>query len=173
MKAVWTSSKRILALLMAAIMVCSMAACGNKAQETTPASTENTEMLYLEEPTPVPEGDKLITPLGELEFPGELAGRIRVEYPDEGELFVAHVFGSVGQQEAYLFTVFMGQTDIGYYFGKAPNAEGQMLDIRIEIEDFESDGTWSENGVEEVRGMQSRVNDLIAQIYELPGFEPA
>lgn len=167
------SWKRMLGFVLAVLMVCSMVACGNKPQETTPASTENTEMLYLEEPTPVPEGDKLITPLGELEFPGELAGRIRVEYPKEGDLFVAHVFGSVGQQEAYLFTVFMGQTDIGYYFGKAPNASGEMLEIRIEIEDFQSDGTWSENGVEEVRSMQSRVNDLIEQLYELPGFEPA
>lgn len=164
-------ARRLMSLtLIMSLLLCSvLSGCGGTAGEAAPTDADNMEEPMVET---VPNPDDLVisTPVGDLRYPAEWADHIRLEDVSTDALFGVTLYGKVDQQEALLFTIYMGTAEKGYYFGAAPNAQGEPLEIYIDIEDFVFDGTWSEEATDAVYAMQSRVNDIIGQFHELPGF---
>lgn len=134
------------------------------------SETEPDEEFPVRPGEPEEHGYPISTMLGELEFPAEWAECIRVSDESTNEMNSIGVYGTAEEKEALLFTINFGAGEEGFLFGSAPDAQGKMTEVRIVIEDFVGDETWSDTAVEQIVNMQSRVNDIIEQIYALPGF---
>lgn len=152
--------RRIMAFLLTAMLLCSLAACTGDPQPATDPSAE-----------PVSDGMLLSTPIGTLEYPAPFAANTRLESKQEDGLFSYTLYGATGTHEAPLFTVYVGERGDGRLFGYAPDSQGVMQAIYVQIQDFQGDETWTQEELELIWQMQQHVNDLIDQIYELPGFQ--
>lgn len=132
--------------------------------------TESDESFPDEPEEPEEHGYPISTILGEFEFPAEWSDCIRVEDDSTEDVNSVSVYGTAKGKEALLFTIYLGSIDEGFLFGSVPDEQGKMIEVRIAIEDFVGDETWSDTAVEQIVNMQSRVNDIIEQLYALPGF---
>ena len=145
--------KRCLAALLTVALLCCFTACA----ETEKPATDGALLLH--------------TPVGTLEYAREFAANARLETQEEDGLYSYTLYGATGKHEALLFTVYVGERGDGRLFGFAPDSQGVMQAIYIHIQEFTGDETWTQQDLELVWQMQQRVNDLIDQIYELPGFQ--
>lgn len=132
--------------------------------------TESNEGFPAAPEEPEEHGYPISTILGEFEFPAEWADCIRVADESAEEVNSVSVYGTAEEKEALLFTIHLGSSDEGFLFGSVPDAQGKRIEVRIAIEDFVGDESWSDTAVEQIVNMQSRVNDIIEQLYALPGF---
>jgi len=148
--------KRWMAFLLTAVLLCGLASC---TQEPPSVTGSATGAVILE------------TPVGDLEYPSEYAASTRLESKEEDGLYSYTLYGATGSHEALLFTVYVGERGEGRLFGFAPDSQGTQQAIYIQIREFQGDDTWSQEELELVWQMQQHVNDLIDQIYELPGFQ--
>ena len=113
----------------------------------------------------------LQTPVGTLEYPSQFAANTRLESKEEDGLYSYTLYGATGAHEALLFTLYVGERGEGRLFGFAPDGQGAMQAIYVQIQEFQGDDTWTQPELELIWQMQQHVNDLIDQIYELPGFQ--
>lgn len=148
--------KRLMAFLLAALLL-SFAAC---AQEPAPSVTGSATGAVVME-----------TPVGDLEYTSHFAANTRLESKEDDGLFSYTLYGSTGEHEALLFTVYVGERGEGRLFGFAPDGQGVMQAIYVQIVEFQGDETWTQPELELVWQMQQYVNEVIDQIYELPGFQ--
>lgn len=143
--------KRLTAIFLAAALLC-LTACAPQNQVSDGA-------VLLE------------TPVGTLKYPSQYAANTRLETKEEDGLYSYTLYGATGEHEALLFTVYVGERGEGRLFGFAPDGNGVLQAIYVHIVEFTGDDTWTQPELELVWNMQQHVNDVIDQIYELPGFQ--
>ena len=70
----------------------------------------------------------------------------------------------------FLFEFAVGSDGAGFELGTAPDANGDAQQIWLNISEIQADSSWSAAETDEINTIQSCVNDLIEQVYELDGF---
>ena len=127
----------------------------------------------------VPKGKKSIaetangevkTPVGALMFPAEWADRVWTEDVSSGDRYSEKFYGSVGKDEVLLFELSIGADGVGYRLGSAPDENGTLRELWLNISEIEQKSDWTEQQVSQINTMQGCVNDLIEQIRVLDGF---
>lgn len=111
------------------------------------------------------------TPVGVLTFPAEWADRVWTEDASSGDQYTEKFYGSVGNDKVLLFELSVGANGIGYQIGNAPDEEGALQAVWLNISEIEPKSAWTEQQISQVNLMQGCVNDLIEQIRALDGFQ--
>ena len=165
-------------ILPFALLLLSLSACGGgqeSAEADAPAPVGEAAPVEEKVETPAPEPEiwdgSLETPVGTLQFPAELAPEVEVENLSDDEQFALAFSAKVGEEKVELFKLVIGGGD-AYCLGSAPDADNIMLPIFVDIRQIQPDKSWTLEEVEHVNLLQSSVNELIDQIYDLPGFDP-
>ena len=91
---------------------------------------------------------EIVTPVGTLTFPTEWAGRVWTEDASSGDLY----------------------SEKFYRLGSAPDENGTMQELWLNIGVIEPESSWTEDQVYQINSMQGCVNDLIEQLRALDGF---
>lgn len=111
------------------------------------------------------------TPVGVLTFPAEWADRVWTENASSGDQYTEKFYGSVGNDKVLLFELSVGANGIGYQIGNAPDEEGALQAVWLNISEIEPKSAWTEQQISQINLMQGCVNDLIEQIRALDGFQ--
>ena len=111
------------------------------------------------------------TPVGVLTFPAEWADRVWTEDASSGDQYTEKFYGSVGNDKVLLFELSVGSNGIGYQIGNAPDEEGALQAVWLNISEIETKSAWTEQQISQINLMQGCVNDLIEQIRALDGFQ--
>lgn len=120
----------------------------------------------------VPDFDgKLETPVGTLLFPEELAKDVFAKDVSRDGRYAVSLYGIVGKEEVLLFTLSVGEGGEGYEIGSAPGTGGTQQAVFLDISSIEAKNGWTQAEAERVTMLQSCVNELIAQINQLDGFQ--
>ena len=88
----------------------------------------------------------------------------------DGDLYSEKFYGSVGKDEVLLFELSVGTGGVGYRLGSAPDENGTMQELWLNIGVIEPESSWTEDQVSQINSMQGCVNDLIEQLRALDGF---
>lgn len=170
-------------ILIFVLLLLSLSACGAEqkpaeadavapAAETAPVDA-NVETV---EETPVPEPElwdgSFETPVGTLHFSAELAPDVELEDISAGGQFALAFSVQVAEEKVELFKLLIGGAADAYCLGSAPNADNTMLPVFVDIRQIQPGENWTEEEIERVNLLQSSVNEIIDQIYDLPGFDP-
>ena len=110
------------------------------------------------------------TPVGVLTFPAEWADRVWTEDASSGDRYSEGFYGSAGRDEVLLFELSVGADGVGYRLGSAPDKNGTMQELWLNISEIEPKSAWTEQQISQINTMQGCVNDLIEQIRALDGF---
>lgn len=138
------------------------------ASESTGGSTEDTTV---ESTGQVSAADpEIMTPIGTLTLPEEWLTSMKVEDISADGRFSVRVSGAVAGGWVTLFELSVGG-GTGYQLGEAPDKDGKMLEIWLNISEIKAQSDWSQEQTTQINLMQSSVNDLIDQIYGLDGFQ--
>ena len=111
------------------------------------------------------------TVVGELAFPGELRDGVRMEEVSTETQQQIRFYSEAAGEPVLLFELAFGGDEGIYAVGTAPDTSGQQIPIWLNVEKLERGAGWSDEETERMNLLQSCVNDLLEQIYELPGFE--
>ena len=114
---------------------------------------------------------ELKTPVGTLVFPEAWADRIWTEDTSSGSQYSEQFCGNVGKDKVVLFELSIGPGGTGYRLGYAPDEDGTLQEIWLNIHGIEAKNSWTEEQVSQINVMQGCVNDLIEQIRALDGFQ--
>ena len=60
-----------------------------------------------------------------------------------------------------------------YLIGSVPDSDGKKMKIWLNVQELDPGENWTEDETEQMNLLQSCVNDLLEQIYDLDGFVPA
>lgn len=157
-------------------------------QETVPATApaEASILPYipdnsssLEDSTLIPPRDVMVsagleTPCGSFDFASTWGDSLRFEDRSDDTRFIAVAYGTSGDKEAELFTIYMGQGGTeGYLLGTLPNRDGTPTEIRFTVARFDPDDTWSQEDRNAIYAMQEGINDFVSQVQNSDGFIPA
>ena len=155
------SSRRILLGIALVLMLASFCAagCGTKTDESGR--------------TPVSSGGTISTPVGDLTVPEFWNDGVTTEDVSSEEQYLIRFYGRDGEAEALLFELSVGENGTGYFVGNAPDKNGKMLPIWVEIREVEAADTWTEEQTAAINRLQEGVNDLLDQFYSLNGFVKA
>ena len=72
-----------------------------------------------------------------------------------------------------LFEIAIGAAEGGYQLGSAPDADGNMQPVWLNIKEIEAEPEWSEADTTRISTLQECVNELIYQLQQVDGFQPA
>ena len=106
-----------------------------------------------------------------LTFPAEWANSVWAEDTSSGSQYSAKFYGSVGNDKVLLFELSVGANGTGYQIGNAPDEEGALQAVWLNISEIRSKESWTEDQVSQINVMQGCVNDLIEQVRALDGFQ--
>lgn len=154
----------ILCLIVLQILL--LCGCGTK----VPKSTENNVANKVEETAkPV----RVKTPVGKLDFPGELGKEVEFEETTENNQQYVRCYGEAAGEEVLLFELSFGDKKGNYLIGSVPDSDGKKMKIWLNVQELDPGENWTEDETEQMNLLQSCVNDLLEQIYDLDGFVPA
>lgn len=112
----------------------------------------------------------IVTPIGELTLPQQLIDFSRLEETSKGSEYSARFYGMVSDDKVLLFELSVGMDQNGYWLGSAPDTDGNSADIWLNIAGIEKRGSWTEDDFTKINEVQSCVNDIIEQIYQLTDY---
>lgn len=115
-------------------------------------------------------GYQLSTPVGSLTIPQELADSAEVRNTSENGQYAVSFYGKIGGGDVLLFELSIGDKETGYLLGSAPDADGNMCSVWLDINEIKRESDWSVDDYLNINELQSYVNDLIFQINQLDGF---
>ena len=121
-------------------------------------------------PTETVKGIDVSTPIGELEYPLGDYENVTMEESSENGLSVVRFLSEVQGEKVLLFEILFGAGGSGYNIGAVPDKDGTLQEVWLNIEEIEPRDNWSEEETAEVNRQQELVNDLLDQIYSLPGY---
>ena len=154
--------KCLLAALLALLLI-ALAGCGSKA---APEAEDGAAAPAAETPAPL----VVKTPVGELAFPGELSDQVRMEEASSETYHLVRFYGEAAGNQVLLFELAFGGDQGDYAVGTAPDASGAQTPIWLNVKALERGADWTDEEAEQMNLLQSCVNDLLEQIYALPGF---
>lgn len=114
---------------------------------------------------------EIATPVGTLNFPSELAEKVWLEETSAGGIYCAKFYTNAGSDKVLLFELSVGEGGEGYLLGSAPDADGTMQPVSLNISTIEAKSSWSDEDKDEINLLQGCVNDLIEQIGALDGYQ--
>lgn len=117
------------------------------------------------------EKTEIKTPVGTLVFPEEWDQDVQIEDTSSEDRYSVSFYGKVGSDKVFLFEISIGEKGSGYQLGSAPDEDGKKQLLWLNISEIVSDSSWSEEEVSYINTLQSCVNDLIDQFYQMKGFE--
>lgn len=155
--------KRCLLAALLALLLIVLAGCGSKA---APEAEGSAVAPAAETPAPL----AVKTPVGELAFPGELSDQVRMEEASSEAYHLVRFYGEAAGTPVILFELAFGGDQGDYAVGTAPDASGNPVPIWLNVQALERGADWTDEEAEQMNLLQSCVNDLLEQIYALPGF---
>lgn len=156
---------KLLMVLAAAVLIVLIIVIRNR-----PAQPEPTAPAAEQTGTLADTEGKFQTPVGELVFPAEWADAVRLE-ENKGDPYSAAFYTKTEEQELLLFRLYVGEKGTGYELGAAPDTANRLCPVWLDISAVEDDPERSEEETRRLNTIQSCVNDLIDQIYALPGYQ--
>ena len=167
----------MVALLLSLVMLAAGAETVEQSTDIPEASTE-VEGVMPEMPDAYLNGSIVLTPVGELKLPEEWNDIILAEEmipTEENSCYSVTWYTMMDEVRYDLFRVYLGESDFGFYFGNAMDAEGNLLGIYVEVivpePAMESESELTAEQDEELGMMRECVNYIIEQIYSLPSME--
>ena len=155
--------KRCLLAALLALLLLSLVGCGSRA---VPDAEGSAAAPAAETPAPL----AVKTPVGELAFPGELSDQVRMEEASSEAYHLVRFYGEAAGTPVILFELAFGGDQGDYAVGTAPDASGNPVPIWLNVQALERGADWTDEEAEQMNLLQSCVNDLLEQIYALPGF---
>lgn len=117
----------------------------------------------------VAQDDVLLTPYGELTFPGIWTDKVAHETVKNGEDVQIVFRSTLKDAEVELFSLFYGAVPEGAF------VLGQMGDgvsVSVVMRSIEPDDAWSQETLDMLYALQESVNDLLVQLQSHPDLEP-
>lgn len=169
-----SKSEKIIILVIAVVLLAAVTAAGFLIQShsSTP-NNSSSESLQAQDNSDSAEDFMISTPVGDLKYPAQWSRNVKLKVTSEKNPYSAELYGVVGKTEIQLFTIHIGKDGQGYLFGTAPDENGDMAEIRIDVKEISRPDSCSDEEMQQLYAMQDRVNDIIEQIYLLDGFEGA
>lgn len=170
----WTSFV-LCVLLVGALLV----GCGDDTkqndQPNKPGTTQGTEDPSGQQNTPADPAKKLEleTPVGTLTFPEEWAGDVQTKDTSADGQYAVSFYGTVNGEDVLLFELSIGTKEGSYQLGSAPDVNGNMLPVWLNISEIEAKPEWSAEDTTRINTLQECVNDLIDQLNHMDGFQTA
>lgn len=155
--------KRVLSAVLIALLLIVLAGCGSNTVQDAEGSAA---APAVETPTPL----VVQTPVGELAFPGELSDQVRMEEASSDAYHLVRFYGEAAGNPVLLFELAFGGDQGDYAVGTAPNDSGEQTPIWLNVQALERGADWTDEEAEQMNLLQSCVNDLLDQIYALPGY---
>lgn len=180
--------KRFLFAIMASIVLCFFAACGNNELTTTiPIPTgsdgvesgdinfgeqqkESTELIIAQETDPIPteltvvlKELELTTPYGCFFFSGNWIGEMTVEFiPEDADIIRG--FCETGKwSKVHLFDVCFGEAT-GELLGYVKGEDGATIPVYMQLGDVEPDENWTDEEQKDFFAMQAEINSILSQL---------
>ena len=82
-------------------------------------------------------------------------------------------YGTANGEDVLLFELSVGTKEGGYQLGSAPDADGNMQPVWLNIKEIEAKPEWSAEDTTRINTLQECVNDLIDQLNHMDGFQTA
>lgn len=142
---------------------------GLESDELTPEDETNTHPVDL-----IPGTNDMLTITtlcGTLSYPAHWADHLWVEETELEEGVVVTFYCHFDDKAAVLFNVFFGLADTGSPVGYIDGREGRIL-VSTEYSDYIPE-SWSNEDRDIFYGMSEGLNDVIASIQRMTGFDPA
>ncbi len=134
---------------------------------SSPTGQEGQEDMEQEEL----KGEPLDTPAGELIVPEAWSDQVEIEDTSSDGTFSKSFYKTVGDQKVLLYELIIGENGTGYELGSVPDKNGEQQKVWLNISVLDKDESWSDDEFNEINTIQSGVNDLIDQIYQMDGFQ--
>lgn len=153
--------------------------CGNgtepDSQAQEPNSTQSGEGAHSgsDVQNETPKELEIETPVGTLIFPEAWAGAAQMKDTSADGQYAVSFYGTVGGEDVLLFEVSVGAKEGDYQLGSAPDADGNMQSVWLNIKEIEAKPEWSAEETTQINTMQECVNDLIDQLNQMDGFRAA
>ena len=103
----------------------------------------------------------------------EWAGDVQTKDTSADGTYAMSFYGTVNGADVLLFEIAIGAAEGGYQLGSAPDADGNMQSVWLNISEIKAEPEWSEADTARINTLQECVNDLIYQLQQLDGFQPA
>ena len=160
------TKKLILVLILLAALIAAVVFIV-KTHGGTPAASQQQEAGEEEEL----KGDPLDTPMGELIIPEAWSDQVEIEDTSADDTYSKSFYKTVGDQKVLLYELIIGENGAGYELGSVPDKNGDRQKVWLNINVIDRDESWSDDEYNEINTIQSGVNELIDQIYQMKGFE--
>lgn len=169
-----TIIKKITAAILLACILLTCVACGNKTEETVPATLDDTiqttEAAPVEETTlpevTIPEAKPDVaieTPYATMYFPGDWAGFLATS-TTEGDVYTVEFLCRLESgREQPLFTVSFGGS-METAIGAVKASDGKLVAVAVETTEFTPDDTWSDSDINIVYNMLNCLNSVLESL---------
>lgn len=169
--------KKWVSVMLSVLLVCLLlAGCGNGAEpDSQPSGTQGEDGASnssdVQDTTP--KKLEIETPVGTLLFPEEWAGEVQMKDTSADGQYAVSFYGTVNGEDVLLFELSIGTKEGSYQLGSAPDVNGNMLPVWLNISEIEAKPEWSAEDTTRINTLQECVNDLIDQLNHMDGFQPA
>ena len=171
--------KQVLWVLAAALSAALLLpACGKDAAENEPVpqiAEEDLPPKVENEPAQEQElvqpDDVIVTPYGELKYPGMWTDRVRYEMEEDGADVKVHFYATAEGAQVQLFTLCYGTVpEDGYEMGQLLIEGDMVVPVSTVMYSIVPQDDWSEETTNELYALQESINDLLVQLQEDPDF---
>lgn len=163
----WTSC--VLCVLLVCLL---LAGCGNGAEPNGTQGEDGTTNGS-DTQNETPKKLEIETPVGTLTFPEAWAGDVKTKDTSADGQYAVSFYGTVNGEDVLLFELSIGTKEGSYQLGSAPDVNGNMLPVWLNIKEIETKPDWSEEDTTRINTAQECVNELIDQLNQMDGFQTA
>ena len=171
--------------MLGKLVLCSMLAClllagcgkgtepDNQVQKPNSTPSEEGTPNGSDVQNETPKKLEIETPVGTLSLPEEWPDGIEMKDSSADGQYAVSFYGTVNGEDVLLFELSVGAQEGDYQLGSAPDADGNMQPVWLNIKEIEARSEWTEADVTQINAMQESVNELIYQFHQMDGFQAA